>query len=379
MKFKRNAIFNILISSFLSLFIVSVLAIYLIRDITKTANEEQFKLMKTIVEFNLSGSEDKAIARAEIIACIPKIKELFAQQNREELLNECKTIFEIQRDKYGVEQAQFHLAPATSFLRLNAPEKFGDDLSTFRPMVVAVNKDKTLRKGVALARSGPAIFGVVPVSDSLGNHIGSFEIGLNFGSMLDKLKAAYGLESAVFIDTEMLKKICTSLSGDYFNEKNEVGKYLKYHSTNWDLVQNLVKDSDFSNLEEEKIPYERIALDNDYGVVIVPLRNAAGVTFGAIVVGKNFDDIKSLQNRSILTIVFISIFAFIFLTGVVFFIIGGGLVRPLNVLVENFKTLTNNNSEPANIDNSKLYCELKELAEQYEILKNKMNESENKN
>ena len=43
------------------------------------------------------------------------------------------------KSAYGVEQFQFHTAPATSFLRVHQPEKFGDDLSGFRKTVVEAN------------------------------------------------------------------------------------------------------------------------------------------------------------------------------------------------------------------------------------------------
>jgi methyl-accepting chemotaxis protein len=111
-------------------------------------------------------------------------KEIFAAKDRTALLAEYEPMFQVQKEKYGVDQAQFHLPPATSFLRLQSPETFGDDLSKFRPLVVSVNREKAPKKGFAIARSGPAIFGVVPVFDVNRKHIGSFEIGIAFGSIL---------------------------------------------------------------------------------------------------------------------------------------------------------------------------------------------------
>ena len=105
------------------------------------------------------------MARAEMIGNLPAVRDIFAKRERERLLAECGPMFEIQKTKYGVDQIQFHLPTAVSFLRLHAPAQHGDDLSKFRPMVVAVNADRVARKGMVIARTGPAIFGVVPMVD----------------------------------------------------------------------------------------------------------------------------------------------------------------------------------------------------------------------
>ncbi len=74
--------------------------------------------MKSIIEFNLRGAESRALARAEMIADLPNIKKHFAAQDREGLLAETKEMCAIQKEKHSVDQAQFHVPPATSFLRL---------------------------------------------------------------------------------------------------------------------------------------------------------------------------------------------------------------------------------------------------------------------
>ncbi|WP_114679260.1 cache domain-containing protein [Desulfotruncus alcoholivorax] len=48
----------------------------------------------------------------------------------------------------GIEQFQFHLAPATSFLRQHAPEKYGNDLSSLRNTVLECNKTGKVVQGL---------------------------------------------------------------------------------------------------------------------------------------------------------------------------------------------------------------------------------------
>ena len=117
-------------------------------------------------------------------------------------------MFKEQREKYAVDQVQFHLAPSTSFVRLQNPALFGDDLSSYRPAVVAVNREQVAKKGIEVARTGPALFGIAPIRDLDGNHIGSVEFGMDIGPLLDRLKAAYGLELTLFIDETAAAQLC---------------------------------------------------------------------------------------------------------------------------------------------------------------------------
>jgi methyl-accepting chemotaxis protein len=71
----------------------------------------------------------------------------------------------------------FHLPPATSFLRLQKPEKFGDDLSGFRKSVVQVNENQLDAVGIEAGVAGLSIRAVVPVLYLNRKHAGSVEFG----------------------------------------------------------------------------------------------------------------------------------------------------------------------------------------------------------
>jgi sensor histidine kinase regulating citrate/malate metabolism len=138
---------------------------------------EQFSLMGKITQSQLTGAEGKAISVAEVIAAMPAVKTAFAARNRDELLAITQDAYRALDEKYGISQAQFHLPPALSFLRLHNPKKFGDDLS-YRNIVVEVNRTNAIRKGLEITSSGVAIFGTRPMTDEAGKAIGSFEVGL---------------------------------------------------------------------------------------------------------------------------------------------------------------------------------------------------------
>lgn len=111
---------------------------------------------------------------------MPEVQQAFAQRKREELLRLTAPIFE-QAKKDGIEQFQFHLPPATSFLRLHQKEKYGDDLSAFRTTVLQSNQGKKVVAGLEEGRGGYGFRVVMPVFFQ-GNHIGSAEYGMGFNS-----------------------------------------------------------------------------------------------------------------------------------------------------------------------------------------------------
>jgi methyl-accepting chemotaxis protein len=116
----------------------------------------------------------------------------FEARDRKALLAELKPIYDAMKDKYRVAQFHFHLPNSTSFLRVNKPEAFGDDLSKTRLMVPYVNKSKAVAKGIEIGVGGLGLRVVKPIFYPEGNHIGSFE----YGGSLDTKFIAYFASNA---------------------------------------------------------------------------------------------------------------------------------------------------------------------------------------
>lgn len=87
-----------------------------------------YTLMGNIILDNVTS--DKNIVKA------------FAERDRKTLLQLTAPLFVTMKEKYHAQQFHFHTPPATSFLRVQRPSKFGDDLSSFRATVVKANSEK---------------------------------------------------------------------------------------------------------------------------------------------------------------------------------------------------------------------------------------------
>lgn len=369
MKLQRNALVTLLVTLGIVIGTTTFLTNRLFLKTTELTENSQYGLMKSIIQFNIAGAEGRALARAELVASMPRVKELFAAGNRDGLAAELGKMFVIQKDRFNIEQAQFHMPPGISFLRLHDPAQFGDDLTSFRPIVVEVNKDFVARKGLSISRAGPGIFGVVPVTDKYGKPIGTFEFGQAFGGVMDSVKSAYGFETVLFIDEERLRKAAPGLGGDIFSEKNRVGRYIKYQSTNWELMSKLVTDAELSSPGIENTPYQRTAQDSPYGVVMHPLRNPAGDTVGMVVVAKEFSASRSTMGQSMVWLFTYGLFALVILAGAFIMVLRGAVARPIAALNTRFEALASGDtSQP--IDNpDAFYNEIGTLAGHYESLR----------
>lgn len=369
MRFRRFAPAVLIGSVAIVVALTAFLTNRLFSGLTSSVEKSQFDTMQAIIEFNLKGALDRGLSRAEMLSKLPSLQEAFKAGDRARLLAEFGPMFKEQKEKYGVDQMQLQLPPATTFLRFQAPESFGDDVSQTRPLVVAVMRDHVTRKAPAIGRTGPALYGIVPVNDAEGNYIGSLEVGMDFGAVLDNLKAAYGLELVLFIEEEKLRRLAPGVDKEVLDERNRVGKYLKYHATHWELMQQLVRSGDVSALEEPR-RYTRTAMGKPYGVLLLPIHNAAGESLGAIAVAKDFDASRAAAGRSLIWQGLLSLFAIVILAGLILVVLRGFLLQPLGVINKGFADLAKGERGKP-IEDADRYCdELAELAAHHETLRN---------
>jgi methyl-accepting chemotaxis protein len=291
-----------------------------------------------------------------------------AAKDREKLLAEYADMFAVQRDRRGVDQAQFHVPPAQSLLRLHAPAQFGDDLTPFRPLVVAVNREHAARKGLAIAAGGPAIFGVAPVLDREGQQVGSFEFGLAFAPIINGLKVAYGLDFSVFIEEKPLRQFARALDPAVLSEQNRVGRFIRLYTTNGALMRDLAGDADIS-AAGEPVRYTRDARDVPYGVLLVPLRDGAGDALGVIAVARDFSGSRAAAGQSLVWQICLAVFAVVLLSGAIIVVVRGFLLRPLDVLDRRFAAIAAGERTEAVEESDRFCAEIRRLAEHHDRIR----------
>jgi PAS domain S-box-containing protein len=147
----------------------------------------------------LADRAQLAQALAACVADVPALRAAFAAQDRKALLASLTTMYHELSQNYRVTQMQFHQPPAIAFLRMEAPQLFGDDASSYRRSVIRSNADKSPQAGLEAGRTGLAIRGVVPVVHAR-RYVGTLEFGIQpDGYFLEQFKARTGADSAIYL------------------------------------------------------------------------------------------------------------------------------------------------------------------------------------
>ncbi|MCP3663006.1 MAG: methyl-accepting chemotaxis protein [Gammaproteobacteria bacterium] len=170
--------------------------------ILKQAEQRELAELYENVMTTVASEGSKAQAMAALVASIPDVQEAFAERDRELLSSYFLEGFSALKKNYGARQFQFHEPPATSFLRIHKPAKFGDDLSGFRRTVIETNSSKIPIKGLEIGVAGLGVRGIVPVYHQ-SSHVGSVEFGMSFGqSFFDVFAKEHGVFLALNLKRE---------------------------------------------------------------------------------------------------------------------------------------------------------------------------------
>ena len=279
----------------------------------------------TLIQKYTEEQTKTALSKAEMVASLPSVQQAFRAKDRDQLVQLLLPAFVIQRDRYEVRDAHFHLAPATSFLRLFYPKNYGEEMSSFRETVVITNQKQEPQSGVEISRHGLNIRGVVPIVDAQGA-IGSFEVGMRFNGVLDAVKQVTGFELGVFIDNELMTKVATGLPAP--ESDRVIGGLRNESSTNWSVVRSLVSPDLLRKVNDTTLKLQKID-GIDYGIALVQLLDFKGKKIGVIVAGKSFQGLTSQANSVLINAMVISLFAVIILGGTSTILFNGLLMRPM--------------------------------------------------
>lgn len=180
----------------ISLFIVS----YRFENSLIQVNEEKQLRSQYLVFLNdIELKKNMAMSLAHLTAENPYVVRAFAARDRQQLLNLLLPGYRILNEHYGVEQFHFHVPPATSFLRLHAPERYGDEMASFRPTIVQALQTGKSVSGIEVGVFGMSLRGVAPVFYQ-EKPVGTVEIGLSIAeSFLQEFKDKYGPDLVLFV------------------------------------------------------------------------------------------------------------------------------------------------------------------------------------
>lgn len=91
-------------------------AMWIISGIIDRADQRELRSHYDALQSRIAEESQRAAA---VVAAMPATQDAMAKQDRNALISLFGPVFAATKSEYGVEQFQFHVAPATSFLRVH--------------------------------------------------------------------------------------------------------------------------------------------------------------------------------------------------------------------------------------------------------------------
>ncbi|OAF13712.1 cache domain-containing protein [Bradyrhizobium neotropicale] len=155
-----------------------------------------------LVNGELSTAFDRggrfALALAEVTARRTTIRQALAARDRAELMHQSADIFAHLRQQAGVQIFGFQDKDIRYFLRVHKPDQFDDDISGFRPMIVAANRAGRPQVGLEIGVAGIGLRGATIVEHE-GAMVGTVEVGLDLKPLIESVKTTSNADIAIVV------------------------------------------------------------------------------------------------------------------------------------------------------------------------------------
>ncbi|MBU0808054.1 MAG: methyl-accepting chemotaxis protein [Gammaproteobacteria bacterium] len=248
----------------LALTVAVLVSVFLSRFNNVIAEAEQRELRGLFNNISTAIASEAVMSErlSALVAGLPDVQQAMANGDRARLADLFVPGYANMKEHYDLRQFQFHQPPATSFLRVHEPAKFGDDLSSIRQTVVQVNTQHRPLNGIEAGVAGLGIRGVAPIQAN-GRHVGSVEFGLSFGQpFFESFKQRYNVDVAMML-------------------RESSGQYSAFASTfsNSQLLSNTQREAAFSG---QNVAIQTELDGRSVAVFAAPVKDFSGKPLGLL-------------------------------------------------------------------------------------------------
>lgn len=318
-------------------------------QIESAEQRELEKIYHQIVS-DIDASGRIAEAMAIVVANTPENSSQFYNRQRDLLNERNQPIFKLLKKEFAVRQFQFHLPPATSFLRVHKPKKFGDDLSGFRKTVIQTNQSQQRIRGLEKGVAGIGIRGLAPVSHN-GKHIGSVEFGMSFGQpFFDNFKLEHKVDVALQIPSEQKFKVFGStFKVEQFSNTEQLRKIMQDNPIHQDVVID----------------------DLNYTLYQRSITDFSGKPVGVVSILINNEESIERINTTRLNLIIIGIVALI-IGIIIAYLLAGSIVNPINRATSAMSDIAQGDGDLTHRIETDSQDEVAELAQAFNLFVSKI-------
>lgn len=185
----------------------------------------------------------------------------------------------------GVKQLHFHLKDNTSFLRMHAPNKFGDNLQSIRKSVATTNREIRPTEGFEVGKVHHGFRYVYPLFSNANEHIGSIEISFSSKQLIEYITDKFIIDKHfIILKSEIESKMYTKFKNDLYDNSVESPSYCVEKGSSLKLknreFHKIIKDSNDNELISQKMhdgkPFSTSSSYNYNAIVItfIPINSA---------------------------------------------------------------------------------------------------------
>lgn len=238
----------------------------------------QMKLITGTLDSAVDQAGKFALALAETTARRGEIGAALAAGDRDALQRLSASAYDYLKRQAGIQIYGYHSKDIRYLLRMHKVEAFNDDISGFRPMVVAANRSRRAQTGVEIGIAGIGVRGIAVVNNG-DDMVGTMEVGLDIRPILDLVKASTNADLAVII--------VPSLSGVALDEKlPRFGDLALAVSTDDELFTRLLKGGTVPPTRDLQIGQQRID-GRAFNTAVQPLVDFSGRLVGMTIALKD--------------------------------------------------------------------------------------------
>ena len=327
----------LIISLMFGLLIISLISWTNIKDIEKEVYINQYNEVDSYIIDIIDDKRQIALTNALSLSFDDVFIKALRDNRREDALSHGKKIMNnfASSTKFKNVKIHLHTRDVKSFLRVWKPNKFGDDLSSFRHTINDISTNKRPLAAIEVGKVGLSMRGLAPIFNKF-NYIGSIELIQGFDSLINDTKKELDSE-VIFLLDDKFSKIAK-----FLDKTKKIENYIVAQKSKF------VNESFYEELKSTSLSFENFTKSENYFITKTLLYDFKKNPIGMAVTGRPIKIVDAIINQSVsasITQIVSMFFIDVVILLLLMIIISKSIGKPLKTLIELLKELSSTDGD----------------------------------